>query len=374
MPLRLVFYSPRLPELLTALEILTQAGVRTQLALTPPESLPPDLEALGFLGEDPTPLLALRPTLYHALASPEALGATLEQATQTLGATGVIPLLFAAPERGEYVVFRGLHTQLAPDTLWAVARKETDLAVALHQQAPHFALYDLSCLYLNAGLEATRARLRTIQADPEPAVIVLDGLTPQHTELLGRLLWEQKPRLLAGSVATECTLLAGWKAAGLLPELVTQTRPEPVKQLLVVSGTPLRHFEAQLTWARAQGFFCHTFREASRAAKVLDGALSVGHSAILYAGNPAPEPEELAHALHGILKQRPLSRLVVYGEATLQAIQRELEIEALEWVAPLAPEAPLCRIVGGRFANLELVVSATPPQEPSFLGRVRMGA
>lgn len=371
MRLRLAFYSSHLPELLTALETLAHAGVRTQLALAPPESLPPDLEAIGFLGDDPTPLLPLRPLLYHALASPETLGAALEQATQALGATSAIPLLFAAPERGEYVVFRGLHTQLAPDALWAVARKETDLAVTLHEQTTHFALYDLSCLYLEAGLDAIRARLRTIQADPEPRVVFMDSLTEKHTTLLGTLLWEQKPPLVAGSVAVEHTLLAGWRAAKLLPERVATPHPEPARQLLVVSGVDLKELDPQLTWARTQGFFCHTFREAARAVKVLQGALSVGHSGILYAGSPAPTPTELAHALRGILEQQSAARLVIYGEELLRAIATELAVEGLEWVAALEPGAPLCRLIGGPFAGKEVVISATPPADPAFLGRLR---
>jgi hypothetical protein len=104
---------------------------------------------------------------------------------------------------------------------------------------------------------------------------------------------------------------------------------------------------------------------------VLQGALSVGHSGILYAGNPAPHATELAHALRGILEQQSTARLVVYGEELLRAIAAELSVEGLEWVAPLEPGAPLCRLVGGPFAGKEIVVSATPPADPAFLGRLR---
>ncbi|MBB6049873.1 hypothetical protein [Armatimonas rosea] len=371
MSLRLAFYTSELSELLTTLELLARAGVRAQLCLSPPTSLPADLEALGLWADSPAALPPLRPSLIHALASPRTLGAILEHATEQLGSPRAVPILFGAPALGHFVAFRGLHHQLYREALWAIARQEPDLAVALHEQTPRFSLYDLSCLYLETGMDAVRARLRTIQADPEPSVVFMDSLTERHTALLGTLLWEQKPPLVAGSVAVEHTLLAGWRAAKLLPEHVTTPHSEPARQLLVVSGVDLRELDPQLTWARTQGFFCHTFREAARAVKVLQGALSVGHSGILYAGSPAPIPEELAHALRGILEQQSTARLVVYGQELLRAIATELAVEGLEWVAALEPGAPLCRLIGGPFAGKEVVVSATPPADPAFLGRLR---
>lgn len=372
MALRLAFYSPSLTELFTALEPLAQAGVTTRLCLAPPQSLPHDLEALGFLGDDPRSLIALRPRQLHALATPETLGTALAPVA-TSPESPPIPVLFGAPAQGSFVTFRALYTQRHPDALWAIAREHTDLAVTLHQQTGHFSLYDLSCLYLEQGEEVARARLRTIQADPEPRVVLCDSLTPAHTRLLGALFREEDFPFLVGSAAVEHTLLADWETAGLLPELVVQTRPEPVRQLLVVSGSPLLSFDSQLTWARSQGYFCHTFRESTRATKVLCGALGVGHSAVLYAGNPAPTPHELALALRGVLERQPLPRLLLYGTALLQAVAEVLELESLEWVAPLAPGAPLCRIHGGPFAGQELVIRETPSTALDFIGQVRQG-
>lgn len=372
MSLRLAFYGESLSELLEILEQLACAGVKTQLCLAPPTSLPADLEAIGLLGAQPTALLPLRATIHHALTAPQALGAALEGSVDCLGMSA-IPVVFGAPERGRYVAFRGLHTQLYPEALWAIARQETDLAVALHQQTERFSLYDINCLYLDAGREAVRTRLREIQADPDPSVVFFDSLSTAHTALIGELLWERKPPLVAGSAAVESALLAAWKTARLLPETVTRSKPEPVEQLFVVSGAPSEQLAPQLAWARTQGFFCHTFREAERAHKVITGALSVGHSVVLYAGNPAPTETELTQTLSTVLKTQKVKRLVIYGESLCRSLAATLAFDALEWVAPLLPSAPLCRLVGGPFAGTELVLCATPPEQADFLASVRAG-
>ncbi len=374
MSLRLAFYGESLSELLEILEQLARAGVKTQLCLASPTSLPADLEAIGLLCAHPTALLPLRATIHHALTAPQALGAALEGSVDSLSlGTSAIPVVFGAPEQGRYVAFRGLHTQLYPEALWAIARQETDLAVALHQQTERFSLYDINCLYLDAGREAVRTRLREIQADPDPSVVFFDSLSAAHTALIGELLWERKPPLVAGSAAVESALLAAWKTARLLPESVTLSKPERVEQLFVVSGAPPEQLAPQLTWARSQGFFCHTFREAGRAHKVITGALSVGHSVVLYAGSPAPTETELTQTLRTVLKTQKVKRLVIYGESLCRSLVASLAFDALEWVAPLLPGAPLCRLIGGPFAGTELVLCATPPEQADFLASVRAG-
>lgn len=372
MSLRLAFYGESLAELLEILERLARAGVKTQLCLAPPTSLPADLEAIGLLCTHPAALLPLRATIHHVLTTPEALGTALEGSADSLG-TSAIPVVFGAPEQGRYVAFRGLHTQLYPEALWAIARQETDLAVTLHQETQRFSLYDINCLYLDAGREAVRTRMREIQADPDPSVVFFDSLSVAHTALIGEFLWERKPPLVAGSIAVESALLAAWKTARLLPEPVTLSKPERVEQLFVVSGAPPEQLAPQLTWARTQGFFCHTFREAARAQKVITGALSVGHSVALYAGSSIPMETELAQTLSTVLSTQKVKRLVIYGESLCQSLVAPLAFDALEWVAPLLPGAPLCRLVGGPFAGTELVLCATPPEQADFLASVRAG-
>ncbi|WP_309715912.1 hypothetical protein [Armatimonas sp.] len=368
MSLRLAFYGASLTELLCGLERFAQAGVKTRLYLSSPTSLPADLEVLGFLSESPAALQPLHIPIHHALATPESLGAVLELGARALGSQA-IPLIFAAPREGHFVAFRGLHRQLYPESPWAIARQETDLAVLLHQQTEHFSLYDMSCLYLEAGREAVRARLKEIQSDPEPSVIFFDSLTTAHEALVGEILWEQKPRLVVGAEGVQTALLAAWETAQLLPEVVMLTRPEPLSQLLVAHASALPESRVQQDWARASGFFCHTFRDAPRAVKVAQGALSVGHSVALFAEDPALGPE-LAHTVIALHQKNPQRRLVLSSSV---ALAPELGIEALEWVAALAPGCPLCRIVGGPLENGEVVVQAETLGPEQFFLKVRQG-
>ena len=361
-PLRFAFYGTHFTALLCELDRLSQAGVKTQLQLTPPTSLSADLEALGFLAASPELLLPLNIPLHHALTTPESLGEALEQGA-SLGKQA-IPVIFGVPSEGTFVAFRGLHRQLYPEALWAIARQETDLAVLLHQQTEHFSLYDMSCLYLEAGREAVLGRLREIQSDPEPSVIIYDALTAAHEALVGQLLWEQKPRFVVGSGAVEAALLHAWEAADLLPDVIVKTRPEALSQILVAHASPLPESGVQQDQARASGFFCHTFRDASRAFKVAEGALSVGHSVSLFSENTALA-SELAQTVVALQQKHPQQRLVL---SSVVALAPELGIEALEWVASLAPACPLCRIIGGPLEGCEVVIQAeTRGPEKLFL-------
>ena len=368
MSLRLAFYSLDLTGLLCELERLATAGVKTRLCLSPPQSLPADLEVLGLLSESPEALLPLRVPLHHALATPATLHEALERGAKILGEQA-IPVVFGDPSKGDFVVFRSLHHLRSPETRWAVVRQETDLAVSLHQQTERFSLYDMSCLYLEAGRAAVQARLQEIQSDTEPSVVFFDTLTPAHQALLGELLWERKPRFVVGSGGVESALLAAWAALGLLPEPLIQTQPKPLAQLLVATASSAPEALAQQSQARESGFFCHTFRDKARAVKVAQGALSVGHSVSLFTDKEALGPE-LAEAVVALQKSQPQRRLVLSASV---ALAPALEIEALEWLAALAPGCPLCHVIGGSLAGCELVLQDGAFGVADYFLQVRQG-
>ena len=79
----------------------------------------------------------------------------------------------------------------------------------------------------------------------------------------------------------------------------------------------------------------------------------------------------LAH----VLKRTPLDRFVVAGGDTSTAAVKQLDIDALEMVAPLFPGAPLCRALapGRPLHGRELVLKGGQMGGPDFLLQARAG-
>ena len=79
----------------------------------------------------------------------------------------------------------------------------------------------------------------------------------------------------------------------------------------------------------------------------------------------------LAH----VLKRTPLDRFVVAGGDTSTAAVKQLDIDALEMVAPLFPGAPLCRALapGRPLHGRELVLKGGQMGGPDFFLQARAG-
>jgi len=235
-----------------------------------------------------------------------------------------------------------------------------------------------------------------------PPIVLLDTLREAHLPVIGQFISEQLPRagqlFCAGSSGVEYALVAHWRSQKQFC-ITTEKREHGgkkngsspcrlsavVNQTIVVSGSCSPVMDRQIGRAVQDGFVeiaCDSRRLAdhkSPRAGVRDAmerasqALEAGRSVIFQtARGPADarragfesaarnfrgatRAEKLAAAgaslgrglaqiLQQALQRTGARRAVVCGGDTSTHIARELGIEALEFVAPVAPGSPLCRV------------------------------
>jgi len=233
------------------------------------------------------------------------------------------------------------------------------------------------------------------KADTKAAIVLFDTLDDADLPVIGRALATQKPAagqlFCAGSSGIEYALVAFWRETGLLetatdfsPSVRTAT-PSSSPQIITVSGSCSPVTDRQIGRALDAGFVeiaCDSRKLAdekqsygsvketlARAQPALDAGRHVifhtargpsddrrdGFEQVAEKSAGASKAERLANAganlgqglaliLHYALRKTGAQRAVVCGGDTSTHVARALGIEALEFVAPMAPGGPLCRI------------------------------
>jgi len=212
---------------------------------------------------------------------------------------------------------------------------------------------------------------------------LFDTLDESHLQAIGAIIEDlsslSSPLFCVGSSGLEYALAAHHQncKGGETSRREVKPRPAPVRQLLAVSGScsPVTH--RQMERAAGHGFSLVTlpptlFTDPDRGSveRVIAGARAAlvdGQSVILHTslGPEDPRIASLATALtgrespaataaligsvlgqlmDGIATKTPDCRLVVCGGDTSTHVARALGVDALEFVAPMAPGSPLCRI------------------------------
>ena len=210
-----------------------------------------------------------------------------------------------------------------------------------------------------------------------PPIILFDTLQEAHLPTIGQeieRLAQTGQLFVAGSSGIEYALVEHWRAAGRMPRSEPAAeRPSPVKQIVAVSGSCSPVTDRQIANALRHGF-----EEISLHAKhlVKDDYLEAARSSILLQSAQAPKagkglilhtsrgPEDarmlrgkktvetasarighaLAVILEDLLDMSGLRRAVVCGGDTSTHVARALGIEALEYLGPMAPGSPLCKV------------------------------
>jgi len=313
---------------------------------------------------------------------------------QAVFASRFVPLVVGAPALGRYCVFGNLFARSGGDSpVYRLDRhptmsrhpttpmNESDLRVHLSRQTNRrIALVDV--LQLSTSSEAVEAELRRLM-ETRDEIVLFDVLTDEHMQRIGRVLWSQaglRPPLFAvGSSGIEHALAAHWRAAGILPSTESVVSARPVEQLIVVSGSCSPVTERQIGAALAEGFVdlplapdrWSAGRPSDAELRVIVEQtvrlLSTGRSVIVHTSRGPADPRiaaarqlwqaaaedessavllgtTLGRILRAVLEVTGLRRAVVTGGDTASYVARELGIESLEFVAPIAPGAPLCRI------------------------------
>jgi uncharacterized protein YgbK (DUF1537 family) len=341
-----------------------------------------------------------------------------------------VPLLVGAPELGRYTVF-GNHfarsgvdgktyrlDQHAPMRDHPVTpMRESDLRLHLSQQtAKKIELFDI--LQLEGHKADTGERLQAV-LEGGPEIVLFDVLFEDQLSTLGELIWNQAsretPLFVVGSSGVESALTAHWRATGELAEPQEFESAGEVEQLVAVSGSCSPVTDGQIERAIRHGFVDVPLdpawlvdpegveKESEAAVEKMLDEISKGNSVIAHTCRGPQDPRReatgkrlealgynglaaklkggriLAEAtgsiLQAILERADVQRVAVAGGDTSSYIASQLDIRAVEMVAPAAPGAPLCRVYSeeGTLEGMEIVFKGGQMGGQDFFESVRRG-
>ncbi len=366
----------------TDLQAVGIAGISRSL---PADAMAADLRpALESLGR-------LAPLVHYKIcstfdSSPEigSIGRAIEVGRE-LFAPRCVPVVVGAPALGRYCVFGNLFARSGGDS--PIYRLDRHPTMSRHPVTP-MAEADLAC-HLSKQTSANIALLNVLQLDHGAAehfdtlaetgaeVILIDTLTEQHLPIIGQLLERQiahrRTLFAVGSSGIEYALTAHWRSTGKLVAAPSPARVAPADRVLVVSGSCSPVTAAQIDAAERAGFKqiplpVTSWVDGDMAAVLSEAmaALRAGQSVLVHAARGPDDSriveaqarlqllrsaegrnrllaDALAKIVRAAASDAGMRRFAVAGGDTSGYVAKALEIEALEFLAPLAPGSPLCR-------------------------------
>ena len=409
----ILFLHPPTPEVLAGYTDVGAVGVAGDSRAMSPEDMERTLpEAFSQLNGLGAPLLHYK--VCSTFDSSPEIG-SIGRATdlgQQIFASPFVPLLVGAPRLGRYTVFGNHYArsgvdgkiyrldQLGPMRNHPVTPMlESDLRLHLSEQTgKEIGLFNI--LQLEDREADTEVLLQNV-LEGGPEIVLFDVLYDEQLATIGRLIWDQAsrevPLFAVGSSGVEYALTAHWRATGELAEPREFESPGEVEQLVAVSGSCSPVTDGQIEQAIQHGFVDipldparlvdpETVEGESDAAvnKMLD-ELRRGNSVLAHTCRGPQDPrreatalrlEELGYRgleaklkggrvlaeatgkiLRAVLERAKVQRVAVAGGDTSSYIADELDIQAVEMIAPAAPGAPLCRVYseGGPLDGMEIV-------------------
>ncbi len=292
----------------------------------------------------------------------------------------VVPMVVGAPALKRFMVFGNLFAAV-DGVAYRIDRHPT---MSRHPITPmreadlrlHLAKQTALSIGLLDTLHLTPESLKNLLGT-KPGAYFIDVHDDASLRAVGALLWNEefRSRFVLGSSGIEYALVAHW---GNTKREVPG--PAPVKQLVAVSGSCSPVTAAQIAHARANGFIC---------LRVIDGieteaiaAINNGASVVLYSSEGAADianmpgnaiAERNGSVLRAILDATNVRRVVVAGGDTSSHVGRQLGIDALTFLNPIAPGAPLCRAHAAdpRRDGIEIVFKGGQCGAPDFFFKAR---
>ena len=417
-----LFLKPPAPERLKRFPGLRAFGIAGGSRTMSPEEmereLPPAFEVLKASG---APIVHYKMcSTFDSSPGTGSIGRAVEIGRRVFGQRPT-PLVVGVPVLGRYVVFGNLFARSGLDTEPfrldrhptmsrhpVTPMKEADLRRVLAEQTTlPIELVDV------LKLEAVRGPWSVVRGATRAPVVLFDTLCDEHLPVIGKAIVEMAeagPLFVAGSSGVEYALTAFWNGK-LNPEteraprvandvsVVSPNTPcgnqptlEPVKQIIAVSGSCSPVTNRQIARAIESGFVevpttADLMRNPVEHTRVVDAAIAAardGRSVIIHTCRgpgdarldralPVADLSLLGAALGRVLEQlleaTGLRRVVVCGGDTSMSVARALGLEALEYVAAVAPGSPLCRVhAPGRVADgCEIVFKGGQVGRDSFL-------
>ncbi len=395
-------------------------------AMSPAEmerELPPAFEALKASG---APLIHYKIcSTFDSSPAIGSIGKAIEIGRRVFG-NSVTPLVVGAPVLGRYVVFGNLFARSGLETEpYRLDRHptmsrhpvtpmdEADLRLQLARQtALPVELADV--LQLDEELVSDEEERAAAEAPSEsasrsePRILLFDTLREAHLAVIGRriarFIQPGKALFCAGSSGLEYALVMHWRRTGEISSAAEdggrgERRKGPafrgsagsaVRQIVGVSGSCSPVTDRQLARAASAGFQDVAIdpvsllkNDTAAVISAATGMVARGQSVILHTSrgpgdkrlisNLSPSNRTqigtaLGELLDRLLSETGLGRAIVCGGDTSMAAARALGIEALEFLAPVAPGSPLCRVhaPGRRADGCEMVFKGGQVGRDSF--------
>lgn len=323
--------------------------------------------------------------------------------------SATVPLLIAAPDLGRYQTFGNLFARSGLDS--EPSRLDRHPTMSQHPITPmleadvrvHLAKQTtlqselVDCQQLNE-LEFGRSE---VQPGIDRQVLLFDALYPSHMprigEMIDRLSQVESPLFVVGSSGIEHALSSYWaeSESNGFPSRRSHdpNRPPfgPTDQIVALTGSCSPVNDRQITWAEQNGFETLAIvparlvdpatcdQEIERCVESALDLLRRDVNLILHSCRGPDDPRvaqtfaafqqqglsdleiklrsgrtlgpKFGQILTRILKEHRLRRIGLAGGDTSGYVARELEIQALEAIAPVAPGSPLCRIASNNETN-----------------------
>ncbi|WP_313692392.1 four-carbon acid sugar kinase family protein [Halorarum halobium] len=449
--LLLAYYGDDITGSTDALEGLARNGVRAVLFLAPPDSDDLDefdgIQAVGVAGRSRsmTPdemdetlpsafesLAALDPPLVHYKvcstfdSAPEigSIGHAIDLAQDVYDSPFVPVSQGSTVPHGRYVAFGNLFA-VQDGTPYRIDRhptmsdhpvtpmSESDLRRHLAEQTDR----SIGTVDVRSLATVDSAVDSLDEATDNHEIVVFDGITTDHLETIGRVLWdratsESDPLFAVGSSGLEHHALSSrWDALGEIDRSQSVLEPRsPVDRIAVMSGSASPVTARQIEVAAETGFTIIDLETArlvdpaeaadaraiavEAAVQAIDGGQSVVLAAARGPDDAAiaetrlrfesVDSDETLGAVLGreqgeifrrVLEETGIERACVAGGDTSGFVVPALDVTALEPIAPTAPGAPLCRAASNdpTFDGLELSLKGGQTGDDDYFELVRRG-
>ena len=280
-----------------ALEVLTNAGLKTVLFINVPDEATirsfDGLQAFGIAGTSrslkPEEMKEELPPAFQAIkasgakhahykvcstfdSSPHigSIGKATELGLQVFTSQSFVPLMVAVPQLGRYCTFGNLFARLGTSKEGIIYRLDRHPSMSKHPSTPseesdlrlHLSKQtDLSTGLIDVlDLELAKTALgdKIEKENQQHKIILFDGINEQHLQKVGEVLENEAEKIgqlfSVGSSGIEYSLNSFWESQQkFIPREIANTTAHP-KQTLILSGSCSPVTEKQISYALENGF------------------------------------------------------------------------------------------------------------------------
>lgn len=387
----ILFLEPPAESRVAAFDDVRAVGVAGRTRSMPPDAaeaeLRPVFDAFARLE---TPIVHYK-TCSTFDSSPEigSIGRAIDVGRDVLS-PAYVPLVLGAPVLRRYCAFGNLFASSGLDS--EVFRLDRHPTMSRHPTTP----MDEADVRLHLGrqtdsriglVDLTELDEATARVDALVAsgceVVLFDTVSEADLPKVGRAIWEKRGggTFVVGSSGAEYALVAHWRETAMLGDAQV-TAVDRVDRVAVASGSCSPVTAGQIAKAERDGFglvaLASELVVAGDEAEVERGVteacreIDAGRSVIVHTGRGPDDPrigrtmaalaaeglteeesrartaERIGSALGEVLKRvverTGLTRVATTGGDTSYYVARQMGVEALEALTPMAPGSPLCRL------------------------------